>query len=246
MTLLLRAIRLRPVNGPGKFLISAAGEITLVMIGILLAMQVNNWNEERKAQREEQAFLKAIKKEMADNLSQLKSTISYNERSKDAAFKLLQIYSGNYTEFRHSVLDSLLAEVQWTWTFDPELSILNSIKANGKISIIQNLVIQSFLSSFEEATKDSEEESLITRSLIIDKYVMLVSRYISVNTRGKYLGYTLPKTKFQADYHGLFNDRGAESILSYIYIWRVDELEELKNLQQKLIENLAVVEKEIR
>ncbi len=35
-------------NKTGKYLKYAIGEIILVMIGILLALQVNNWNEIRK------------------------------------------------------------------------------------------------------------------------------------------------------------------------------------------------------
>ena len=38
-------------NKPLKYFSYAFGEIVLVMIGILLALQVNNWNEERKDQR---------------------------------------------------------------------------------------------------------------------------------------------------------------------------------------------------
>jgi len=233
-------------KGISKFLLYVIGEIVLVMIGILLAMQVNNWNEERKARAEEQVFLNALKKEMSDNLVQLTQTISYNQRSRDAAFKLMEIYSGDYRAFAPATLDSLFAQVQWAWTFDPELSNLISIKANGKIAIIQDPVIQSFVSSFEESTKDSEEESLVLRSLITNKYVMMVSKYISESARANYLGTPTPKSKFPSDYNGIFNDREVESVLSYIYVWRESEMDELTSLQKKLSENLAVVEKEIK
>lgn len=35
-------------NRTSKYLVYAIGEIVLVVIGILIALQVNNWNEERK------------------------------------------------------------------------------------------------------------------------------------------------------------------------------------------------------
>ena len=47
-----------------SYLIYAIGEILLVVIGILLALQVNNWTERKKNIREE----KIILKEIADNL----------------------------------------------------------------------------------------------------------------------------------------------------------------------------------
>lgn len=42
----------------GKYIKYAAGEIVLVVIGILIALQINNWNENRKANRKELLFLK--------------------------------------------------------------------------------------------------------------------------------------------------------------------------------------------
>ena len=44
-------------NKTGKYIKYAIGEILLVMIGILLALQVNNWNEQRKAEEKELKLL---------------------------------------------------------------------------------------------------------------------------------------------------------------------------------------------
>jgi hypothetical protein len=43
-----------------RYLVYALGEIALVMIGILLALQVNNWNNERKQTNHEQKVLKEL------------------------------------------------------------------------------------------------------------------------------------------------------------------------------------------
>jgi hypothetical protein len=43
-----------------KYLLYALGEIALVMVGILLALQVNNWNNERKQANHEQKVLKEL------------------------------------------------------------------------------------------------------------------------------------------------------------------------------------------
>ncbi len=54
--------RLLTENKFSKYLLYAIGEIALVMIGILLALQVNNWNEERKERHVELDILRQIKK----------------------------------------------------------------------------------------------------------------------------------------------------------------------------------------
>ena len=45
----------------GRYLKYAIGEIVLVVIGILIALQINNWNEENKADQFEMIMLKEIK-----------------------------------------------------------------------------------------------------------------------------------------------------------------------------------------
>ena len=45
----------------GRYLKYAVGEIALVVIGILIALQINNWNEDRKLRSQELEMLKSLK-----------------------------------------------------------------------------------------------------------------------------------------------------------------------------------------
>ena len=51
-----------------RYILYAIGEILLVMIGILLALQVNNWNEERKAKIEEREVLSNLRNALTSDL----------------------------------------------------------------------------------------------------------------------------------------------------------------------------------
>ena len=233
-------------NEFSKYLLYATGEIVMVVIGILLAVQINNRYETIKINESEQIFLKNLKKELIANYDDLLVAMSYQERSKNAAFRLKEIYSSDYGQFKTDELDSLFAEVQWTWTFDPKISVLNSIKMSSQINAIQNLKILSFITTYEESVKDAQEESLIIRSLIVDKYVPLVSRYISEAKRAKYIGFKeIGGTKFKSDYAGIFDDREAESLLVYIYIWRLSELDEHQDILTMIKDCISLVEDEI-
>ena len=46
-----------------RYLLYAIGEIALVVIGILIALQINNWNEDRKEQDLEIEYLNGIKQD---------------------------------------------------------------------------------------------------------------------------------------------------------------------------------------
>jgi hypothetical protein len=74
----LRQIR-RSLIGAGatrKYLLYAMGEILLVMIGILLALQVNNWNESRKDRVKEKGILIELSKNLEINIHAIESNIS--------------------------------------------------------------------------------------------------------------------------------------------------------------------------
>ena len=51
-------------NKIGQYLKYAIGEILLVVIGILIALQINNWNEARKSRIVETVLLKTIKSDL--------------------------------------------------------------------------------------------------------------------------------------------------------------------------------------
>jgi hypothetical protein len=92
----------------GRYLIYAVGEIILVMVGILLALQVNNWNENRKERIEESKLLTEIYEQLKDDTIRINRNIklfSYFEFSKfiantDAYFELSKYYRTNiYPKF---------------------------------------------------------------------------------------------------------------------------------------------------
>jgi hypothetical protein len=56
-------------NKTGKYFKYAIGEIILVVIGILIALQINNWNEDRKDTLKEQVYLVNLKKDIADDIA---------------------------------------------------------------------------------------------------------------------------------------------------------------------------------
>ena len=57
-------------NKFSKYLIYAIGEILLVIIGIFIALQINNWNELRKSEKQIISVLKEVHSEVADNIKE--------------------------------------------------------------------------------------------------------------------------------------------------------------------------------
>ena len=55
-------------NRTGKYLKYAIGEIVLVVIGILIALSINNWNEEQKSDDKAKLLFSQVQKELAFNI----------------------------------------------------------------------------------------------------------------------------------------------------------------------------------
>ncbi len=74
-----------------SYFIYAIGEIVLVVIGILIALSINNWNQERIVKIENQVILQNLNKEFSENLIQLDSRISDFDKVIDGLDKLLTV-----------------------------------------------------------------------------------------------------------------------------------------------------------
>jgi hypothetical protein len=72
-------------NKTGKYFKYAIGEIILVVIGILIALSINNWNEGKKRTAQEVKILKEIKSELEDALIDLTSDIEDHQRNQNSS-----------------------------------------------------------------------------------------------------------------------------------------------------------------
>ena len=82
-------------NKFSKYLIYAIGEIILVVIGILIALQINNWNEDRKNDVREINFLENLKDDIKADTLLLQQTWFSNGQKKIAGLEKAKDYFKN-------------------------------------------------------------------------------------------------------------------------------------------------------
>ena len=118
----------------GKYLKYAVGEIILVMIGILLALQVNTWNESRKLESTEREFFKGVRGDLLQDKAQMDMVIQRQEK-KIAIYNFLDNdFSALYNNDRNT-LDSLL-NIYFTSqrTFYPISGSFNSAMSSNEFN----------------------------------------------------------------------------------------------------------------
>ncbi|MFZ9003961.1 MAG: DUF6090 family protein [Robiginitalea sp.] len=81
--------RLLTDNKFSKYLLYAVGEILLVVIGILIALQVDNWNEERKFKSTQREFLEDLKTQVTNDISVRSSDINWFSSLNDQTERAL-------------------------------------------------------------------------------------------------------------------------------------------------------------
>lgn len=154
--------RLLRENRFTRYLIYALGEIFLVVIGILIALQINNWNDDQKAISQEAIYLQDLKRDLETDIITLDERIEGNNlrlqnidsiiyyiRSKES---VSEIERQRFISF-HEILTS-------ESYFLPETSTINQIESASSGKLIRNKdlrdLIFRYYSNSERLEKNSE------------------------------------------------------------------------------------------
>jgi len=81
-------------NKVTSYLRYAIGEIVLVVVGILIALSINNWNEQRKTENRIVEILKEVQNDLGKNIMEADKTIEYYKYRKS---RILQILNNKLT-----------------------------------------------------------------------------------------------------------------------------------------------------
>ncbi|MEQ9090828.1 MAG: DUF6090 family protein [Balneola sp.] len=139
-----------------KYIWYALGEILLVMIGILLALQVNNWNEDRKDRYKELKVLQQLKEDYTSNLNQLDEKINIRNQTIASSKWLLSYIDGNSSLPKDSILVHL-GRSSYAATFDPITT--DNVINSGELSLLRNDKLKYLLTSWtSEVVQVTEEE----------------------------------------------------------------------------------------
>jgi hypothetical protein len=115
----------------------AVGEILLVVIGILIALQVNNWNEERKERRVEMKFFSNLKNDLHADLERLDYMIDLATAKVKASQNVKRLSDkdsvGSLYDFSDHMLDLIFVD-----EISPNENTYEEMKSSGNFSTIRN------------------------------------------------------------------------------------------------------------
>lgn len=127
--------RLLSENRLSKYLLYSLGEILLVVIGILIALQINNWNEEEKARKQSNVFREKLVQDVIQDTLKINEILEDRRRIEkdiEAYFKFFDS-GGNETG---TLIDSA-RRVRWAlFRYIPQNYTLRDMQATGTTSLL--------------------------------------------------------------------------------------------------------------
>jgi hypothetical protein len=153
-------------NKTGKYLKYAIGEIILVVIGILIALQINNWNSAQKDIGKEQQILLSLKEEFKQNIKELSFDHQVNLSCINAITTLLNF--DEKVDFETRTIDSLMGQANNFATFDARLGVINDISSSGSLELIRDSKLRYKLNQWTGELDDYKEDIIIRRDYWIN------------------------------------------------------------------------------
>ena len=228
-------------NKFSKYLIYAIGEILLVVIGILIALQVNNWNNQKQNDLQAQKVLLALRRDFIKNKAQLIQVKNSHERVVNASSGLLNLIANFPNNYNETETVNLLRNHGYYLSFDAFNGALETAISSGGIHLIDNDSLVNLLFSWSSLISDSKEEETQARQLLFQQKKDLLFEYtreVDIWKQGK--------SPFSSDYVGLLKNPDFENWV----VWRRGILQELVREQNDILEVnnsiLRLIEKEIK
>ena len=141
-------------NKFSKYLIYAFGEIILVVIGILIALGINNWKENQAKIKQQNVILANLNLELNNNLKNLNTTLELSETYINSSeYLLISMNNIATNKYKGEKLDSLLSSFGYSKWKRSNLNI-KSLEGSGSLNSVENnelkRLIYDWLSQIED------------------------------------------------------------------------------------------------
>ncbi|GAA4280366.1 DUF6090 family protein [Gaetbulibacter aestuarii] len=227
----------------------AIGEIVLVVIGILLALQINTWNQNRLSLIEEQQILKNLKADFDNNKDILQSTVSESKESIRYCLAML-----NHTGFKEKpetarTFDSILNGIFNAPAYSPVNGTLDEIINSGKLSVIMDEDLRKKLSSWKpiiEIIKGRFDETKLNQNYL-NEYMLEHGNWLNADQVSyENRSITFPTSGFIVDNRKLLEDQKFENMVENIAIGLDNYLIQLNRTERLLDDILKQINTDIK
>ncbi|MEO1032265.1 MAG: DUF6090 family protein [Bacteroidota bacterium] len=159
-------------NKMGRYFKYAIGEIILVVIGILIALQINNWNQKRLNRKKEISYLEEIKTSLESDTTRISEVPDFNVRKDSIVKNFMRIFDAKLSnEERMEIVDSYSKPFTRYDSFKPKATTWNNFISAENINLITNKDLRTQLMEYYSFNYDGsvQERIKIMNRKVIDE-----------------------------------------------------------------------------
>ena len=197
-----------------KYFKYAIGEIVLVVIGILIALSINNWNDNRIKNQKLNTYLKALEIEIQNNIKRL--DFSLNKTSIDLE-RCVETITKLNSESAKNLASADIINLNLGPIFKTELeqAVINEIINIGALEHLSNQSLKNKIARINLDLEDYETTYNNARAIWDDYMLPYHSKHINVTGLWDSINkIALPKLPFENDIEAFANNREYANILA--------------------------------
>ena len=164
-----------------KYVLYAIGEILLVMIGISLAFQLDNWNENRVKQDAEIRFYENIKEQIIDDKKLIAGQKEYNNHYL-TQFKYANEIIETNDRSKLDTLGMLVRNFSKYSDFDKQGNIYETMVNSGQIKLLHNHEIVNGIRELEELYNYTNRMESIHYDAMMSHVMLAINPVINFST----------------------------------------------------------------
>ena len=156
-------------NKPLKYMRYAIGEIALVVIGILIALYINNWNIENSNKKIEKQLLISLQKDFMKTKANLKSTIKLQTNVVNLSKTLMAHYITKNTNIgKDSIYNMFYSGASAFWRIEPTNGTYQSMLSSGDSKLLQSKKLLQTLTEYSGEINYGFEDHDVSIDLILN------------------------------------------------------------------------------
>ena len=230
-----------------RYLIYAVGEIMLVVIGILIALQVNNWNEMRQMESEEVRILNILKIDLERAVAEGADFLRIDSNSMDPLKTFLVEPDWESGLNLLGKADSLITLSVFTVENEvPVIQVREDLKNSGSGNIISSQKIRNKLIELDKKLELLEFQIADKMTVQQTRVDEVLFRYFNLKRIVKERVISEPvEDEWKPDLYKVLADSEAANILSLKLMISENVFESRRELQQTLKELIVLIEQEL-
>lgn len=229
--------RLLSENKVTKYLVYAAGEIILVTLGILMALQMNTWNENRKKQIQANIYLNELKNDVQFDISNLTKMIADNQERIDNTEKIIYGFATKKELDKQETIEFI--NLHWPLTresyFIPEKSTIRQIEASSHGNYITNKTLRDKLFRYFSTNDRNEKNQEVSTQLYQhNSWASDITKAVLISAENVEALYGSTLNRPELDFSGLINNEDYVVALGMRH-----SNTQIQNTQYELIKTMA-------